>query len=354
MANRSWMDIGKDISDSVQNALNSGDLNHLSRNIQASVKEASSKLGDAFTLYGQNQTSANTIEVYSKKKERLLEKKHKKKVRQFRTARGFGIFFVIAFILEVISDFQFETGVLVISLFCFGLMFYRKNQATQIKEMLDDYHLIMTYFDDKEEVKIDDLAYTTNKTRDEMISSLNHMMEEGLFIQAHVDTIAGYFFLTDRAFVNYRSRPREEEVVEDPPMMDEENLDYIQKIHSYNEMIQDEKVSRQLEDMGNIVSQIFTYVEEHPESEGDIRKMMKYYLPTTMKLLETYAKLDGDTLKGENIDRSKREIEDTLDTINQAFSMLFDQMYEDTSMDVSSDISVLNHLLSQDGLKEKK
>ena len=49
---------------------------------------------------------------------------------------------------------------------------------------------------------------------------------------------------------------------------------------------------------------------------------------------------------------SKREIEGTLDTLNLAFEKLLDELFEDTALDVSSDISVLQTLLAQEGLTE--
>ena len=57
-------------------------------------------------------------------------------------------------------------------------------------------------------------------------------------------------------------------------------------------------------------------------------------------------------MQGENILNSKKEIEDTLDTLNSAFAKLLDNLFEDTAWDVSSDISVLQTMLAQEGLME--
>ena len=54
----------------------------------------------------------------------------------------------------------------------------------------------------------------------------------------------------------------------------------------------------------------------------------------------------------ERIASSKKEIEDTIDTLNVAFEKLLDSVFEDTAIDVSSDISVLNTVLAQEGLTE--
>ena len=84
----------------------------------------------------------------------------------------------------------------------------------------------------------------------------------------------------------------------------------------------------------------------------DLKKLMDYYLPMTVKLLNAYAEMDAMTVQGENILASKREIEATLDTLNRAYEKLLDELFEDMALDVSSDISVLNTLLAQEGLTE--
>jgi 5-bromo-4-chloroindolyl phosphate hydrolysis protein len=80
--------------------------------------------------------------------------------------------------------------------------------------------------------------------------------------------------------------------------------------------------------------------------------MMEYYLPTTVKLLEAYAQMDAQPVGGENIVTAKKEIEATLDTLNVAFEKLLDSLFQDTAWDISSDISVLNTMLAQEGLTE--
>ena len=77
---------------------------------------------------------------------------------------------------------------------------------------------------------------------------------------------------------------------------------------------------------------------------------MKYYLPTTQKLVDTYATLDKQTVQGENIENAKREIIASLDTINEAFERFLDQFFQTTAWDVSSDISVMSQMMAQDGL----
>ena len=100
------------------------------------------------------------------------------------------------------------------------------------------------------------------------------------------------------------------------------------------------------------MEKIFERAQKHPEIIPDLKKMMDYYLPMTVKLLDAYEEMDTQPVQGENIQSSKREIEDTLDTLNQAFEKLLDSVFQDTAWDVSTDISVLHTLLAQEGLTE--
>ena len=104
--------------------------------------------------------------------------------------------------------------------------------------------------------------------------------------------------------------------------------------------------------METLVDRIFDRVEQKPDTVDDIRKLMEYYLPTTIKLLEAYEELDAQPVQGENIISSKQEIEKTMDTLNTAFEKLLDELFQDTAWDLSSDISVLNTMLAQEGLTE--
>ena len=125
---------------------------------------------------------------------------------------------------------------------------------------------------------------------------------------------------------------------------------YIRKIHASNDAIPGEEISAKIDRMEQIVEQIFHRAEEHPEIIPDLKKLMDYYLPMTVKLLDAYEDMDRQPIQGETIRASKKEIEDTLDTLNEAFAKLLDSVFQDTAWDVSSDISVLHTILAQEGL----
>lgn len=130
----------------------------------------------------------------------------------------------------------------------------------------------------------------------------------------------------------------------------EEGQAFIAHIHQKNEEVPGEVFTEKLNRLEQIVTNIFDRVAEAPETAPDMHRLMKYYLPTTQKLVDTYATLDRQKVQGENIESAKREIEDSLDTINAAFEKFLDSFYQTTAWDVSSDISVMGQMMAQDGL----
>ena len=77
---------------------------------------------------------------------------------------------------------------------------------------------------------------------------------------------------------------------------------------------------------------------------------MSYYLPTTLKLLDSYATFEKQGITGENIDSARMNIEKTLDTLVQGFSQQLDQLFTADVLDISADIDVLENMMKKDGL----
>ena len=112
-------------------------------------------------------------------------------------------------------------------------------------------------------------------------------------------------------------------------------------------------VSEKLSRLEDITTRIFDCVEQRPEKMPEIRKFMSYYLPTTLKLVNTYREFYEQPVESRNIAGAKKNIEGALDTINTAFENLLDSLYQDDAMDVSTDISVLKSMLAQEGLTDR-
>ncbi len=227
----------------------------------------------------------------------------------------------------------------------------------------------------REYCDVKELATMINRTEARTVKDLQKMSLKGWFRQPHFDASKKCFMTSDRMYQEYmrlegqrkeeaaRLEEKRREEVKRAEDMDsrlspearrviEAGDAFIEKIHACNDAISGAEISAKISHMEILVDGIFDRVEQNPETISDVRKLMDYYLPTTIKLLEAYQDLDAQPVEGENIRVSKREIEDTLDTLNHAFEKILDDLFHRTAWDVSSDISVLNTMLAREGLKD--
>ena len=121
-------------------------------------------------------------------------------------------------------------------------------------------------------------------------------------------------------------------------------------LRSVNDAIPDEEMSDKISRLEAVSAKIFDKAKSDPDKLPRMRKFMDYYLPTSLKLLQTYAELDAQGVEGENISESKRRIEQTMDTLVHAFETQLDQLFQEDAMDVSADIDVMENMLRADGL----
>ena len=133
-----------------------------------------------------------------------------------------------------------------------------------------------------------------------------------------------------------------------------EGREYVQKIRRINDELPEKVISAKLNRLEIVVAKIFNHIELNPEKLPEIRRFMNYYLPTTLKLVDSYREFERQPVQVENIITAKNEISQTLDMINTAFETLLDDLYQDDTLDISTDISALKTVLAQDGLVDHK
>lgn len=126
---------------------------------------------------------------------------------------------------------------------------------------------------------------------------------------------------------------------------------YLTQIQGMQARLSDnDPLSAKLIRLEYITDKILSYVEEHPEKKNEIRHLLDYYLPTTVKLGKAYISISSENENGGNAVKTKEEVLSCLDTVNEAFAKLLDDIFLDTAWDVSSDISVMKTMLERDGL----
>jgi hypothetical protein len=126
----------------------------------------------------------------------------------------------------------------------------------------------------------------------------------------------------------------------------------IAELRTLNEKISDPGISYKIERVENASAKIFAAVQESPDKLPQIHRFMSYYLPTTLKLLRSYATLERQEIRGENITSAKESIDRVLGTLAAGFERQLDRLFRSDVIDISSDIDVLEGMLARDGLSE--
>lgn len=246
------------------------------------------------------------------------------------------------------------------------------NGIGSIKQV-SRYEKYLKALGNKTYCELNRLAQAVGKSPKFVRKELKGMIDDGLFLEGYLDEDENSLITSNDSYVHYletkqkQAVKKQEEVIETKRAQDEadakkvssqaqEVLDkgneFIRQIRRCNDAIPGQEISDKITRMETLVRKIFDRVQTHPEVVPELKKLMDYYLPMTVKLLNAYADMDAQPIQGENIQSSKREIEETLDTLNTAFEKLLDSIFKATAMDVSSDITVLETLLAQEGLTE--
>ncbi|HXK72695.1 MAG TPA: 5-bromo-4-chloroindolyl phosphate hydrolysis family protein [Clostridia bacterium] len=131
----------------------------------------------------------------------------------------------------------------------------------------------------------------------------------------------------------------------------EEGNKYLEDMRKANELIESPLISNKIDSLSEITKKIFNYVSEKPEKLKDIRRFLTYFLPTTVKLLNSYARAEAQDNKGENINQIKNDIEGAMDGIIESFHKHLDNLYADEAMDIDAEITVFDSMLKAENLK---
>ncbi len=231
-------------------------------------------------------------------------------------------------------------------------------------------------FGNREVCSFKELAAHTQETEAKALADARKMLKRGLLPEGHIDEQGTCLMVTNESYQYYRNamqaqrlREREQQANDRVKSLGEsgrgeagrtEEVDtfiksgqsYLSQLRDLDIAIDDAQISSQIVEIEHVVERIIARVSEDPSCIDCLDRLMDYYLPTTIKLLAAYDELEQEPIQGENITNSRREIENTLSGLITAYEKLLDSTYQDLSMNVSADISVLNAMLAREGLTE--
>lgn len=401
MDNREFDDLGNKIQDIIDRAVSSRDYQKLNQNINQTVNKAidtgsealRKALNEAFGQSGEyTKKYENKTKEFEERRRRERMEQEKKEQEVSRQANlstlyrgtagtrikgilmttfggiftgGMGVGAAVLLITGAVLEPGLMAGGVVMAAIALagggvlagGIRSLNKvNRFQKYRKALGNH----TY------CNFEQLSRTVGKSLKFVKKDIKAMITKGWFLEGHVDEQETCLITSDETYRQYvetqkqlemrtKEKAAEEAKRKASPEVEEildRGNEYLRKIKASNDAILGEEISVKISRMELIVEKIFERAEEHPQIIPDLKHLMDYYLPMTVKLLDAYEDMDSQPVQGENICSSKKEIEDTIDTLNLAFEKLLDSVFQDTAWDVSSDISVLHTMLAREGLTE--
>lgn len=210
---------------------------------------------------------------------------------------------------------------------------------------------------------IDDICACTTFPYSKVVKDLSCAVKQKLIPQGHFSTENLVFIASNELFEKYEEnkpaydryyrklieeRIRMGERTEEIQKILDIGQEYIDKIHDSNRLIKEKEITLKLNQMEKIVATIFREVDLNPGQSGKLGMFLNYYLPTTEKLLNAYIDINEKEIEGTSIKNSKRDIEHAIDMLIISFEGILNQFYEKQELDIASDISAMEQIISQE------
>jgi len=114
--------------------------------------------------------------------------------------------------------------------------------------------------------------------------------------------------------------------------------------------IPDEKIKLKADELACITDRIFKKLLVEPGVYTQVKRFAEFFLPTTVKLLNSYDRFSQSGVEGENITGTMERIDTALDTSLESYRKFYDSLFESQALDIETDISVFDTMLKKEGL----
>ena len=202
----------------------------------------------------------------------------------------------------------------------------------------------------QEAVSLKKLAVAADVSSRKVENDLEIMIEKGLWGEnAYLDLSCNMLFRSPEAAEAFFSKKQQEQEVQEPPQAERSYSGVLREIRRANDRIADPVLSQKIDRLEEVAGKIFRIIEKEPAKKAKASTFLNYYLPTTQKLLDSYAEFEEAGVSGENLNQAKAKIQSTMDSIVAGFERQLDELYRADAMDIDSDIRVMETMLRRDG-----
>ena len=276
-----------------------------------------------------------------------------------------GMFGIVAVVFLVLTIAHFLPAFLVLLIITgavSGVSFFGMRQFLKNTRAYDDGVRFEKITQDADRAKIADLADALNQSEKDTKKQLQRLIKTGILPEAHLDQREEYVYLTREAYREYQTaaeaegRSAQERKAAEAALPEEarrvirEGTRYVQEIHTLGQNIADPAVKSETGRMEETIYRILNQVRMQPSCAPSLHKFLNYYLPTTIRILKACKELERDAQAGAQAADTRREITETIKTINEAYRSILEDLQREQNWDLQSDMAVMRTIMKQDGL----
>lgn len=235
---------------------------------------------------------------------------------------------------------------------CVAFAYHALSQHKN-KFRMERFNRYKTEIGNKRFVPLMDFATAVNADVDFVIKDLYQFIKDGFFPQARIIEDQNMFLLDNETYQIYKQYMLENQ----NKKLFTEMSEQLSRITLFSEevtMLESQIENVEFKKEVSILLNILKAVEEKLRIENkdldELDKLINYYTPTVIKLIEQYVSFEQNTVNLQNVETGKEEIKKAVSTVNKALTQLLSELFKDDVMDIKSDIDVMQTLLKQDGL----
>ena len=212
---------------------------------------------------------------------------------------------------------------------------------------------------------VSDIARASGRKPEEVERDLLDMVRRGYFPLGFVDAETACFYADNAAWRAQnperarqqdaplgKEQPRPAPAAQEPVPEDEPGGGYLRELERQLARIENADIRAKAARLREHTEDIFAWVKLHPECADDARRFCSYYLPTAVKLLNTYNEVAPHADESSVAAGIQSEVSQVLDTMSTAFRGLMDNLLQNTAVDMQAEISALETVLAQEGLAQ--
>ena len=206
---------------------------------------------------------------------------------------------------------------------------------------------------DRDNIPLDELFAAAGVDQAKGRSAVENAIEHGYFgADAYIDNRTNTLVVRGPAPQPPQPPKPKAQPKPEPTAPEDEYSSLLRQLREVNDAIPDPVMSQKISRLEEVSERIFALAQKDPDKKAQLQKFMNYYLPTALKLLNTYASLSRQAVEGTNITEAKQSIERSMDLLVTAFENQLDKLFQSDALDVTTDIAALEGMLNMDGLTD--